>query len=60
VTAYLHPCTIIKLIKALEEVLIHDQLIVLNNEAKNLINDEKISGRKDYFISRKNKLYFRT
>jgi len=43
VTAYLHPSTIIKLVKKLQEVLIHDQLIVLNAEAKKLINDENIS-----------------
>ncbi len=43
-TAYLHPSTISKVVKKLEEVLIRDQLEIIHAAAKDLIHDEKMSG----------------
>jgi hypothetical protein len=47
VRSYLHPSTIIKLVRKFEEVLIRDQLVVINAEAKILIHQEKIQGTND-------------
>jgi hypothetical protein len=58
VSAYIHPSTIIKLIQKLEEILIRDQLLVIYTEAKLLIRDEKIEGKKSILFSRKTKLSF--
>ncbi|CAF2890395.1 unnamed protein product [Rotaria sp. Silwood2] len=44
VTAYLHPSSIKNLEKKLDEVLIHDQLTAIYEEAKKLIHDERIQG----------------
>ena len=45
ITSYLHSSTLPKLTNTLENILIHDQLPAINDEAQNLIRDEKIEGR---------------
>ncbi|CAF1215564.1 unnamed protein product [Adineta ricciae] len=48
-TFYLHPSTIEKLIKSLEQVFICDQLTIIYSEAKILVHDEDISNLKHLY-----------